>query len=261
MVLPYSTEGDTKVEILQKCSNFIKGRKNVRILVWKEHAALIKNIEIFLERPNTKRVKYWFCDNCTYWFTTHQKYETHESCTQTKPKIVCPKIRQIKFKNHYKQEEVMNVIHSDIKFFMDSINKKIGDNTFKISDHVLIAVGISFNGDYGSYFDPSCINDYVKDLWEIETENIFKLNKQMIYNKEDKLYYEANNTCHIRNKPCINKMRDHCHETGKNGSPACNVCNLNYKQQKFLPVIFHNGKGYDFNLIFNEILNQNKNKT
>ena len=50
-------------------------------------------------------------------------------------------------------------------------------------------------------------------------------------------------------KPCISKKRDHCHETGKYRGPACKVCNLNYKQQNFIPVIFHNGKGYDFNLI------------
>ena len=82
----------------------------------------------------------------------------------------------------------------------------------------------------------------------------------MTFNKEDQLYHEDNNTCHICIKPCINKVRDHCHETGKYRGPVCNICNLNYKQQNFIPVIFHNGKGYDFNLIFNETFNQNNNK-
>ena len=143
-----STEGgatwteshDTKVEILQKRLNFIKGRKKVRILVLNEHAALIKNIEVLLERPNTKNTKYWFCDNCSLWFPTQQKYETHECCTQIKPKTACPKLKQIKFKNHYKQQEVKNVIYSDIECYMDSIIKKIVDNTYKISDHVHIAI-------------------------------------------------------------------------------------------------------------------------
>ena len=64
----------------------------------------------------------------------------------------------------------------------------------------------------------------------------------MTINKEDQLYHEDKNTCHICNKPCINKDRDHCHETGKYRGPACNTCNLNYKQN-FIPVIFHNGEG------------------
>ena len=50
-----------------------------------------------------------------------------------------------------------NVIYSNIECYMDSINQKIGDNTYKMSEHVPIAVGCSFNGDYGSYFDPDCI--------------------------------------------------------------------------------------------------------
>ena len=116
------------------------------------------------------------------------------------------------------------------------------------------------NGNYKSYFGPDCIKDYVKDLLDIETENNFKLNNPMIFNKEDKLYHEANYNCHICNKPCINKVRDHCHETGKYRGSACNVCILNSKQQNFIPVIFHNGKGYDFNLIFNEIFKQDNNK-
>ena len=55
-----------KVERLEKCSNFVKGRDNVRILVWEKHCALIKNIGVLLERPNAKHAKFWFCDNCTY---------------------------------------------------------------------------------------------------------------------------------------------------------------------------------------------------
>ena len=55
-------------------------------------------------------------------------------------------------------------------------------------------------------------------------------------------------------------MGDHCHETGKYRGPVCNFCNLNYKQQNFIPIIFHNGKCYAFNLIFNEIFKQNNNE-
>ena len=38
------------------------------------------------------------------------------------------------------------------------------------------------------------------------------------------------------------------------------MCNLNYRQQNFIPVIFHNRKGYDFNLIFSELFKQNSGK-
>ena len=42
--------------------------------------------------------------------------------------------------------------------------------------------------------------------------------------------------------------------------PACKICNLRYKQQNFIPVIFHNGSGYDFNLLYSELYKQNNDK-
>ena len=82
----------------------------------------------------------------------------------------------------------------------------------------------------------------------------------MIFTEEDKLYYENNNACHICSKTYINKVRDHCHETGKYRGPACKICNLRYKQQNFIPVMFHNGSGYDFNLLYSELFKQNNDK-
>ena len=49
---------DSKVELLEKSLDLVKGRKNVKILIWDEHCALIKNVEVLLERPNTKHAKF-----------------------------------------------------------------------------------------------------------------------------------------------------------------------------------------------------------
>ena len=82
----------------------------------------------------------------------------------------------------------------------------------------------------------------------------------MIFTEEDKYYHETNNTCHICSKKCVNKVRDHCHQTGKYRGPACKISNLRYKEQNFIPVILHNGSGYDFNLLFSELFKQNNYK-
>ena len=66
--------------------------------------------------------------------------------------------------------------------------------------------------------------------------------------------------CPICDIQCINKVRDHCHKTGKYRGSACTICNLNNKDQLIIPVVFLNGKGYAFNLLFDEIFNQNNNK-
>ena len=50
------------------------------------------------------------------------------------------------------------------------------------------------------------------------------------------------------------RVRDHCHYTGKYGGAAHNICNLRYKTLKEIPVIFHNGSGYDPFILFIIIL-------
>ena len=76
-------------------------------------------------------------------------------------------------------------------------------------------MGYTWQGNFEYYFGLDCIKRFARDLSEIQTEKNIKHNETMLFNKEDKLYHEANNTCHICSKTCINKVRDHCHETGK----------------------------------------------
>ena len=82
----------------------------------------------------------------------------------------------------------------------------------------------------------------------------------MIFNKEDELNLETINSFHICSKTCINKVRDNSHETGKKRGPACRMCNLRYKQQNFIPVVYHNGSGYDFNLLYSEVFKRKNDK-
>ena len=48
------------------------------------------------------------------------------------------------------------------------------------------------------------------------------------------------------------KVRDHCHVTGKFRGAAHWDCNMNFQLTKKVTAIFHNLRGYDSHLIFNE---------
>ena len=73
--------------------------------------------------------------------------------------------------------------------------------------------------------------------------------------EEDEHLFQESNNCWICKKLIDNddeKVRDHCHVTGKFRGAAHWDCNINFQLTKNIPVIFHNLKGYDSHLIFFE---------
>ena len=85
-------------------------------------------------------------------------------------------------------------------------------------------------------------------------------NKNLIISAEEEEQFEKMKICWLCNKLIENdKVRDHCHITGKYRGAAHWNCNINLKISKKLPVIFHNLRGYDSHLIFKELSKFNCN--
>ena len=81
-------------------------------------------------------------------------------------------------------------------------------------------------------------------------------NKNLIMSVEEEERFEQSNICWICNKLIDlsdEKVRDHCHISGKFRGATYWSCNINLKVTKKVPVIFHNLKGYDSHLIFKEL--------
>ena len=81
-------------------------------------------------------------------------------------------------------------------------------------------------------------------------------NKNLIMSEEEEHLFQQSNSCWICKKLIDNdeeKVRDHCHVTGKFRGAAHWDCNINFQLTKKVPVIFHNLRGYDSHLIFNEL--------
>ena len=56
----------------------------------------------------------------------------------------------------------------------------------------------------------------------------------------------------------MQKVRDHCHYTGKYRGAAHCICNLCYKISKKIPVVFHNGSTYDYHFIIKQLAREFK---
>ena len=73
---------------------------------------------------------------------------------------------------------------------------------------------------------------------------------------EDEEIYNNLHICWIcKQELNTDKVKDHCHVTGKFRGAAHNKCNLKLRIHRKLPIIFHNLKGYDGNIIFKELNN------
>ena len=60
-----------------------------------------------------------------------------------------------------------------------------------------------------------------------------------------------------KNKKC-QKVRDHCHYTGKYRGAAHDICNLRHIIPKEIPVVFYNGSTYDYHFIIKELAEEFK---
>ena len=75
--------------------------------------------------------------------------------------------------------------------------------------------------------------------------------------------YKNDNICRFCEKNIeSDKVRDHCHLTGKYRGPAHSKCNVNVtqKQSNFIPFIFHNFSNYDCHMFFKKLVEKKKDK-
>ena len=78
----------------------------------------------------------------------------------------------------------------------------------------------------------------------------------MIITIHDKLVYDNLTLCHICNEELReDRVRDHCHLSGKFRGDAREVCDIKYMVPKFFPVEFHNLSGYDSHLFIKKFGN------
>ena len=81
-------------------------------------------------------------------------------------------------------------------------------------------------------------------------------NKNLFITEEEEEQYQSRNTCWICKKLIDHddeKFRDRYQVTGRFRGATRWSCNINLQLNKNVPVIFHNLRGYNSHLIFNEL--------
>ena len=174
---------------------------------------------------------------------------------------------QIKFRNYEKQVPIPFKIYADTECFLKRTNSYEGKYTIKYQEHIpnsigakLVCIGDRFTLPFIIFKGDDCINKFIKSDFE-QKEWINRVireyfNKDLIMTNEDEEIYQNSQLCWIfKQELNTDKVRDHCHITGKFRGPEHNECNLKLRIPRKLPIIFHNLQGYDGHIIFKELNN------
>ncbi|KAK4885204.1 hypothetical protein RN001_001475 [Aquatica leii] len=81
--------------------------------------------------------------------------------------------------------------------------------------------------------------------------------------REELLNFTSASNCHICEesfKDEIEKVRDHCHFSGRYRGAAHSLCNLNFKCSQVIPVVFHSLSNYDGHLFIRNLVKKCKGK-
>ena len=172
----------------------------------------------------------------------------------------------IEFEKYFKQILVPFKIYADLKCNLRGVECYEGSYTKKYQDHIpcsfaykVVCVDdrfteliVVYRGENSAYEFIKAIPKEYKYCRKIMNKHF---NKSLIMSEEEK-HFQLSNSCWFCKKLIDNdeeKIKDHCHVTGKSKGAAHWDCNINFQLTKKVHVIFHNLRGYDSHLIFNEL--------
>ena len=276
-----------------KVSKYTGCKNDIVLLLIKDgensHYCLVKNISALLSSQiNNHKGTLYFCLNCFNSFKSpdsldkHKEYCYNNECVKIS---MPPQNTFLRFKNFRYSEKAPFAIYADFESLIKPLDNCDPDPnrsyTKKYQKHEPISFCYYiecfnntlckeiFNDEtkrkqLKSYIktkpeDPDAIDVFIK--W-LEDDVKFLANieeKKMVFTKEDEKQFNTASDCWICGEELENdRVRDHCHYTGRYRGAAHNSCNLKYRKPESVPVFFHNLTGYDSHLFIKKLGSSNE---
>ena len=270
--VPFNTK---KIEIACKSKyNLIRDNQIILLMIsngknW--HYLAVKSLSRLLRGITSNHNSDYYCLNWFHSYRTENKLNAHRKiCENNKYyniEMRSPNNNIIKYNQGDKSLKLpFMLIWNFYKKKIDTCqNNPDLSSTTKINQHIPLGYSLYTNFSFDKsnnklsyYRGEDCMKRFCKDLKDHATKIInFKKKIMIPLTKEEEDDYNKENICYICKKEFNNdKVRDHCHFTGKYRGAAQNSCNLRYKVPKNIPVIFHNGSTYDYDFIIKELANE-----
>ena len=262
-----------------KVSKYTGCEHDVTLMLLKDgensHYCLINNMSALLaSQINKHKGTRNICLNCLNSFKCKQSLDKHkEYCYNNEcVKTIMPEPNTfLKFKNFPHSEKVPFVVYADTEALIKEMHNCDPNPNKGYTKKYQKHEPVSFSYYIKCFDNKVCetiLRSYTKETpegedamdifikWlEEDVKAIANIKpKEMIFTEEDKEQFNKSKICWICDEPFKgNKVRDHCHYTGRYRGPTCNSCNLKYRKPKFIPVFFHNLSGYDSHLFIKKL--------
>ena len=274
LYVPFNTK---KIEIAYKSKyNLVRDNQIILLMIsngenW--HFLAVKSLSRLLRGITSYHDGDYYCLNCFHSYMTQNKFNAHKKICENHKyyniEMATDKTNLIKYNHGDKSLKLPFIIYADLECLLKKIDTSQNNpdlsSTTKINQHIPSEYSVytsclfdKSNNKLSYYRGEDCMRRFCKYLTDHAIKIIDCKKKDMIpLSKEEEDNYNKENICYICKKESNNdKVRDHCHFTGKYRGAAHNTCNLRYKIPNNIPVIFHNGSTYDYHFIIKELASE-----
>ena len=242
------------------------------------HYCLIQNLNRFLHRTKTAKHRYYFCPFCLQGFTTQALLDKHsEYCSENRPqKVELPNPGEniLQFKDFEKTLRVPFIVYADFECTNMPINNRnhVSQQQPCAFAYKVVCEDSKYTKPTRTFVGENASRTFLEYLIQEQEEIMSILDniQPMIFTTQDKIKFESADKCVICNTKFTDSklantdskiaktngtiVKHHNHISGEFIGAAHNSCNINCKQNKrFLPVVFHNLRGYDSHLIMQSV--------
>ena len=243
--------------------------KNIDLLIYKNHYALIKKLNVFIGKHDSK----YICRKCLNSYTTNSMLIKHKNLCKENQKLKTSPNSHIYWKKHCQKNKLYFRIYVDFQADNKKENTSVGDKTTNIYKQEPVCNGYNIvseledilkSGYHKSPLGHENLNWFVDEIVKLENRMNFwfkNTKKDIIMTEEDKQDFENNNICRYCEKYIeTDKVRDHCHLTGEYRGPAHNECNLQVKEKdsNFITIGLHNFSNYDCHMFFKTLVDRKR---
>ena len=269
---------DGRSQPLYNTANSVGRAKVVNLLLvhdkqtMRSHFCPIKDLQRLVNshpEGDVPRQRHKICDRCyrffnkdsIHLFDCHQKF-----CLQNKPQVEeMPKNPIMKFDSFHTMLSPAFVAYADIEAYiddstgvhtpamvgvyvvlnpslkLDSLDKSLRE--LLPSTKIKVFVGETCVQEFLEYIDNLVKNIYLLD----QKSFLFRQKKNLSRDEMNKFMLTRNcYICNLEFDNTSNKVQDHDHYTGLYRGAACQGCNTKLRMRRcFLPIFFHNLRGYD----------------